>query len=201
MSIAFVCGNGQSRRVVELEHLRPHGSIYGCNAMYRDFVPDCLVATDRPIAQKIQESGYSAKHRFYTRKPMHGLGAFKAPEKYQGNSSGPLAVSIAASDGHKIIYLLGFDMGPTSNQKFNNIYAGTEFYKKLEDVPTYTGNWINQIKQLAKDFPTCTFVRVVGDTTAEINDIRAISNMIHMPMSDFLARMQTSQLNEPLPVK
>ena len=70
MSIAFVLGNGQSRSVIDLTRIQPLGPIYGCNGLYRDFEPDCLVATDRPIAGHIQRSGYSKKNRFY-REPSH----------------------------------------------------------------------------------------------------------------------------------
>ena len=46
MKIAFVIGNGQSRSHFNLNTLRGKGTIYGCNALYRDFMPDVLVATD-----------------------------------------------------------------------------------------------------------------------------------------------------------
>jgi hypothetical protein len=109
MSIAFVCGNGVSRKDIDLSRLKSHGSIYGCNAMYREFEPDCLIATDRAISEQIQKSGYSKNHRFYTRRPLAGLGAFALPKKYYGNSSGPNALAVAALDGHDTMYLLGFD--------------------------------------------------------------------------------------------
>ena len=64
MSVAFVLGNGQSRSVIDLTRIKPLGPIYGCNGLYRDFEPDCLVATDRPIAEHIQRSGYSKKIDF-----------------------------------------------------------------------------------------------------------------------------------------
>ena len=33
MSMAFVLGNGVSRKGVNLENLRSHGTIYGCTAL------------------------------------------------------------------------------------------------------------------------------------------------------------------------
>ena len=44
MNNLFCLGNGESRLEINLEDLRPHGKIYGCNALYRDFIPDVLVA-------------------------------------------------------------------------------------------------------------------------------------------------------------
>ena len=191
MTRAFVCGNGISRQAVDLNQLRPLGKIYGCNGLYRDFEPDCLVSTDRPIAEAIQNSGYSKSHRFHTRRPIQGLGALPVPKKYHGNSSGPIATSLAALDGHKTVYLLGFDMGPTENSKFNNIYAGTDFYKAINTVPTYTGNWVKQLCIIAKDFPQTTFVRVCGSTTADIKELKIIVNLHHIPMEVFLNRVNT----------
>jgi hypothetical protein len=186
-----VCGNGISRQAVDLNQLRSLGKIYGCNGLYRDFEPDCLVATDKPIAETIQKSGYSARHRFHTRKPIHGLGALPAPKKYHSNSSGPIATALAALDGHRTIYLLGFDLGPTVNLKFNNVYAGTDFYKRLDAAPTYTGNWVKQLCTIAQDFPQTTFVRVCGTVTADIRELKVFNNFLHIPMQMFLDRIAT----------
>lgn len=186
MTKAFIIGNGISRTAINLEWLRPHGKIYGCNALYRDFVPDVLVATDKPIAGAIQESYYAQKNRFYTRKPIDGLGAKKVPHEYYGFSSGPIATGLAAIDGHTEIYLIGFDMGPTANKQFNNVYADTEFYRTSTATPVYTGNWIKQLKKISSDFPKTRFFRVQGKTTAVVPDLEVVKNFIHMPMHTFL---------------
>ena len=187
MTRAFVLGNGVSRQSIDLERLRPYGKIYGCNALYREFTPDVLVATDRPIAAAIQQSGYALKHTFYTRRPLDGLGAHKISGPYYGYSSGPNAVALAADQGHAQIYMLGFDMGPADNNKFNNIYADTEFYKSSNSQPTYTGNWVKQLIQIVKDFPQTQFFRVHGPTTAKIEEFKNIANLQVMPMTEFLS--------------
>lgn len=188
MTVAFVLGNGQSRAAVDLRRIKSLGAIYGCNGLYRDWTPDCLVATDRPIAEAIQRSGYAKDHRFYTRKPLPDLGALVVPRKYHGNSSGPIACALAALDGHKRIYLLGYDMGPSPIMRFNNMYAGTEFYKSPEAAPTFTGNWIRQLVTIAGDFPKIRFIRVCGHTTATIKEFNNIENFEHIDMKTFLLR-------------
>ena len=157
MSAAFVLGNGVSRLQVDLDQLRQRGKIYGCNALYREFAPDVLISTDRGIAQTIQNAGYAQEHTMYTRKPLPGLGARTVPQSYFGFSSGPIAVAIAALDQHVAVYLIGFDMGPTASNKFNNVYADTEFYKKSSSLPTFTGNWIRQLTSICRDFPDTSF--------------------------------------------
>ena len=49
MKRVFCIGNGESRKGFDLEKLRQHGKIYGCNAIYRDFLPDVLTAVDHGI--------------------------------------------------------------------------------------------------------------------------------------------------------
>jgi hypothetical protein len=125
----------------------------------------------------------------YTRKPLPGLGARSVPQSYFGFSSGPIAVGIAAMEKHLAVYLIGFDMGPTTTNRFNNVYADTEFYKKSSSNPTFTGNWVRQIVTVTRDFPNTSFHRVMGDTTADIAELAGIKNMRHMSMADFLNRI------------
>jgi hypothetical protein len=190
MTCAFVLGNGVSRRSVSLPLLQSLGPTYGCNALYRDFAPTVLVATDAPIARVIQEAGYSAQHRFHTRKPLANLGALPVPEKYYAFSSGPIAVALAALDQHSPIFLVGFDMGPVES-RFNNVYADTEFYKASTAPPTFTGNWQRQIRRVVLDFPDQQFVRVQGSTTAAAPEIThlPLPNFSHMDMVEFLQRI------------
>lgn len=63
----FCIGNGESRKDFDLNTLRPHGKIYGCNAIYRDFTPDVLVAVDPGISHEIYHSGYCNKNEAWFR--------------------------------------------------------------------------------------------------------------------------------------
>lgn len=192
MSRAFVIGNGVSRQQIELSTLQALGKVYGCNALYRDFVPNVLVSTDKPISEKIQNSGYPLKNKHYTRKPIPGLGSLPVPQEYFGFSSGPIATSLAALDGAVSIYLVGFDMGPY-NRAFNNVYADTEFYKKSNAPPTFTGNWAKQLVRIAKDFPNCMFYRVHGTTTAVVPEFEKVPNLKPLDMSEFLNRINNTK--------
>jgi hypothetical protein len=193
MTRAFVLGNGISRQGVDLQQLKKYGTIYGCNALYREFTPDVLVATDRAIAAHIEKSGYPLENKFYTRRPIPESGALLLPKEYYGYSSGPNACGLAALDHHVHIYLLGFDMGPTQDQKFNNIYAGSEFYKPVNSSPTYTGNWVKQIVKIAQDFPNANFIRLTGSTTAHISELDTIKNLTHQDLDDFIDRINNKK--------
>lgn len=193
MSRAFVLGNGVSRLAVDLDVLKREGKVYGCNALYRTFTPDVLVSTDTPISTAIQQSGYAEQNRMYTRKPIPGLGAYMIPQQYFGYSSGPIATALAALDQNVAIYLIGFDMGPIGHDKFNNVYADTEFYKKSSARPTFSGNWARQLVQIMRDFPKTNFFRVKGETTADILEFNGVPNLVTMPMQDFLNRINNTK--------
>jgi len=57
----FCIGNGESRAPIDLIRLRPHGKIYGCNGLYRDFTPDVLTAVDGPMMHEVYQSGYKGE--------------------------------------------------------------------------------------------------------------------------------------------
>jgi hypothetical protein len=67
MSNVFCIGNGVSRKDLDLEKLRPHGKIYGCNALYRTFTPDVLSAVDHGIMHEIYHSGYAYNNECWFR--------------------------------------------------------------------------------------------------------------------------------------
>jgi len=191
--VAFVLGNGVSRESVDIARLMRRGSVYGCNGLYRTHTVTALIATDQPISRAIQESGYSKINRFYTRRPMADSGAQPVPKEYFGFSSGPIAVSIAARDYENPIYLIGFDMGPNQHGHFNNLYAGTEFYKPVGATPTYTGNWAKQLVKVISDYAKHRFIRVMGPTTSPIQELENIRNLETMPLETFLERINTKK--------
>jgi len=55
----FCFGNGNSRKDLDLNKYKQHGTVVGCNAVYRDFTPDILVALDSAMAHEIYRSGYA----------------------------------------------------------------------------------------------------------------------------------------------
>jgi len=189
---AFVLGNGQSRAAISVDDLMKLGPVYGCNALYRTHRVTALVATDRPIADEIQASGYSAHNRFYTRRPQSGTGALAVPRPYFGYSSGPIALALAAAESPgSRIYLLGFDLGPNQSGRFNNLFAGTEHYKKIEAGPTFTGNWIRQLVRVMQDHSDRQFVRVHGRTTAAVTEFEAVRNHSWVDLGEFERRINT----------
>jgi hypothetical protein len=63
--IAFVLGNGTSRKSINL-NLKSKGTVYGCNAVYREFEPDYLIAVDVKMILEINKAGYQHNHQVWT---------------------------------------------------------------------------------------------------------------------------------------
>lgn len=137
--------------------------MYACNAIYREFEPHYLIAVDVKMVNEIVASGYHKSHQVWTN-PNKGITTkhylnFFQPHK--GWSSGPTALWFASNQGHKEIYIFGFDYQGKQG-KFNNIYADTYNYKKSSDVATFHGNWLSQTEKTIKEFRAITYYRVIS---------------------------------------
>jgi hypothetical protein len=159
---AFVLGNGTSRSAIDPKKLLNFGKVYGCNAQYREYEPDYLIAVDVKMVNEIISSGYHKNNEVWTN-PNKGISTkefinFFNPHK--GWSSGPTALWMAAKKGYNEIYILGFDYQGIDG-KFNNIYANTYNYKKSTDTATFFGNWLSQTEKVIKEFKNIKFYRVI----------------------------------------
>jgi len=189
---AFVLGNGNSRLHVNPQELLNRGMVYGCNAQYREFAPHHLVCVDVKMINEVIASGYHKKHSVWTN-PNKGVSSkahinFFSPHK--GWSSGPTALHFAASNGHKEIFIHGFDFQGTKG-KFNNVYADTFNYKKSTDSATFFGNWLSQTHKTIKDFRNTKFYRVI-EPGAFIPDKLGpeLQNLKHITYAEFEDRFK-----------
>jgi len=132
MNTAFIIGNGTSRKGFELARLKPYGTIYGCNALYRDYpdhsIPDFLVAIDDGIITEIESSTYPSK-RFIV-PPMDER--WEPAECNIGrprSNAGMNAMREAIKAGCNQLICLGFDfMIETGDSMLSNLYDGTDNY-------------------------------------------------------------------------
>jgi len=160
----FVLGNGKSRLAIQPSELIGYGKIYGCNGLYREFEPDCLIAVDPKMVMEINATGYQHTHEVWTNgnaryKTLRGFNFFKPS---LGWSSGPTALEFASRSGVREIFILGFDYEGDQG-KFNNVYANSKNYKMSTDVATYYGNWMRQTEKVIRDFKHVRFFRLVND--------------------------------------
>jgi hypothetical protein len=184
---AFILGNGKSRLRLKLDELKFHATVYGCNALYREYTPDYLIAVDEKMVKEIEKTGYHLRQQLWTNPnkgvlKIPGLNYFKP---HKGWSSGPTALWLAARNQHQTIYIFGFDYEGI-DRRVNNVYADTPNYKKSTDVATYYGNWLNQTQQVIRDNKQIKFVRVVDTLNFKPPTLSQITtNFEHMSYEDF----------------
>ena len=118
----FLIGNGNSRKIFDLERLRGVGTIIGCNGLYREFTPDLLVSIDAKLIKEIGKSGYSGQCIIPLNRTVELPTAFKwKTERF--NTSGCFGLKfISKLLKPKECYMLGMDGYP------GNVYDGTENY-------------------------------------------------------------------------
>lgn len=189
-SIAFVLGNGVSRKSIKPIDLKPYGKIYGCNALYREFRPDYLVAVDAKMIKEITATNYHIQNKVYTNpsrytREIYGLNLFNPN---LGWSSGPSALNLASEHEYTTIYILGFDYEGLGKKQdlVNNIYSGTMNYKKINDRATYFGNWTRQTSTCIKKYSKVKYVRVVENFSSFVPDVLiGIPNLTHITVENF----------------
>jgi len=196
-SIAFVLGNGESRRGIEINDLKEKGTVFACNAVYRTHRPDFLVAVDPKMMLEIAETDYMIHNKVwsnfnvqYSKNPkiMDHCNWFKPS---LGWSSGPTALRMACEHGFKEIYILGFDYqghGDGKRFKLNNMFGDTRNYKKRNEEATFYGNWMNQTKRCLQDFKDVQFHRVIPKGWFKPKDIEWAGNIDHPTTEEFLAK-------------
>ena len=208
--IAFVLGNGESRMGIKIEDLKKHGTVFACNAVYRDETPDFLVAVDPKMVLEICESTYPKNHQVWSNfnaqynKNQVALNHINWFKPSLGWSSGPTALRMACDRKFKVIYMLGFDYkGHTDTAKnnrmaFNNVFKDTRNYKKSKDEATFYGNWMNQTKKCLQDFKDVKFNRVVPKDWFKPKDLEWKGDLTTISTEEFLQKFQLEKKIEKI---
>jgi len=185
--IAFVLGNGKSRLQVDHTKLVENGTVYGCNALYREFSPDYLVAVDPRMVAEIARTNYQLTNLVYTNRSRSydNIEGLNFLEPMRGWSSGPSAIWLAAQHKHKEIYLIGFDFAGI-NGKVNNVYANTQNYKRDTEEEIFYKNWVKQIQIIFREYPKTKFLRVGTSESYEPIEFKNFRNIHHYDVTKFV---------------
>lgn len=172
---AVVIGNGPSRLELTktqnlFQLLKKHkggllagGAVqtYGCNALYTDFDPDFLVCSN-DMADEISKSGYCNSHIVYgTADAVTTFpGKFYLTPQNPGWDAGAIAAYLACFDGHKQVYLMGFDCHSGEDYTNYNVYAGTRNYPKFISANTEEF-FTRSLLHVMKTYSDVEFIRVM----------------------------------------
>ena len=185
---AFVLGNGLSREPIDPNDMSKIGPVYGCNALYRTFSPDYLVAVDVKMILEINKAGYQHNHEVWTNpnKSYHKIKGLNVFHPSKGWSSGPTALWLATQHQHEKVFILGFDyQGLEDGKRLNNIYADTPNYKKSMEGATFFGNWLRQTQTVIKDNPHTTYYRVIQPDNYIPDQLNSFANLKTIFVEDF----------------
>jgi len=193
MNVACVIGNGPSRKLLDLQDISSCMTTYGCNAIYRDFIPHYLISMDNYMVKDIIGDNIHYNTKFYTQHSNqvdelyndgHPINFFHG--KISNYDSGNAALYLAGKS-HDIVYMIGFDY--SVNGKMPNVYAGTKNYHKTNEYPasdSTANKWKSRLLQTCKTHTHTKFVRV-----------RCIFPEINLNVPNFI-EISTEQFKEEL---
>ena len=166
---AYCIGNGPSRKGFDLRKLKATGQTYGCNALYRDFIPDFIFSVDTNMSMKMVEDEVGLKAVHYApalqanRKESKGM--IHLIPNNPNWISGNVAFWTAGVHGHRNIYLIGYDFREYGKGELNNIYQNTDNYGERNDDKIFDG-WLKQFRDMLKMRPYVNYT-VVHDNPPE----------------------------------
>jgi len=193
---AIAIGNGESRIGFDLQYITNHKAgfggadrlqSYGCNALYRDWSPDFLIATGDDMVKEIATSGYCDQGIVY----VNGGYILDYPGKFYlipqnvYYDAGSLAAYMACFDGHKKVFLLGYDSYHGLGVQ-NNIYKGTNAYPP-EDEKQHHAYFTLTLKHVMEVYNDVEFVRIMP--TAQWwwpDEILSLPNVRTLDMRSFV---------------
>ena len=124
---AFIIGNGTSRKEFDLNSLQG-GTVFGCNALYREYMPDYLVSIDDGIIQEIMKSEFP-KDKFIVPPLEEQWEPAECNRNRPRSNAGMNAMHEAIKMGHKLLFCLGVDFLIWDEaQSVSNIYEGSANY-------------------------------------------------------------------------
>lgn len=181
-NVAIIVGNGKSREEIDLNTLVGQGTIYGTNALYRDFAGwDYLVAIDDRMIDEIKTTSMR----------LAGQAIFPPEkERYEettgrrGNA-GMCAMREAIRNGADILYCIGFDFILAGADSVLNVYGGSKNYEPQTQEGLMEAGFhrLQYLEWFAMQNPDVQFVFVFPDK-GQVKPIEA-PNVIGMQMSTF----------------
>ena len=193
---AYCIGNGPSRKDFDLTKLKPTGQTYGCNALYRDFMPDFIFSVDSKMTKQMMDDDVGLKTFHYApalevnrykRDDLHMIPnnpqwLYKRPAELHLIPSNPRWISgnvafwVASVHGHKNIYLIGYDFREYGPGQLNNIYQDTECYGERNQATIFEG-WLKQFRDMIKMRPDVNFTVVHDNPPDYLNYLQTGSDL------------------------
>ena len=189
---AICLGNGRSRlnrNPDKIEHsnsikiLQYYNVIYGCNAIYREFMPDFLIMTQQILASKVPED-----YRDITYSTQEITRRYPGFNLLPGNvrlDAGTAAAYLACFHGAKTVFLFGYDGQPQEGYN-NNIYSGTEYYPEDNHEVNHS-NWLRNLSHIMVTYNDVTFYRVTPNPEDHYRELLRLPNYKPINFDQFIS--------------
>lgn len=192
-NIAFIVGNGPSRKPVDLYDLSESGKVFGCNALYRDFPGlDYLVAIDEGMIEeitRIDDPAFKAEVIFPIEDERYESAEYNPYQRRRSNA-GMNAMLEAIRRGHNMLYCLGFDFILEGDASVDNIYKNSNNYGPATHAHASDNYYrIAYLEWFARQHPDVTFVMVVPEGVSR-KKVDA-ENMIGMTIPTFIQKLHS----------
>ena len=174
---AYCIGNGPSRKGFDLTKLKDTGQTYGCNALYRDFIPDFIFSVDSPVTlEMVKEKVYEKSIHYapsleVNRHPKGGPPYLHLIPNNPYWVTGSVSFWTAGVHGHKNIYLVGYDFREYGLGELNNIYQDTENYGERNGGDIMNG-WLKQFRDMIKMRPYVNYTVVHDDPPEYLHNLQ-----------------------------
>ena len=169
MKFAFCIGNGESRKHFDVSTLKPYGTVYGANAIFRDTEVDHLVCCDRRMTMETVSAKYTGT--VYTREDWYSFFPYDnikclpelpwtESEKWTQSfhmGSGLHAVNLALQNSVDVVVVIGHDFWG-KGELHNNLYKGTDNYADVVAPAVDPSFWIKQFQRFFELYPDTQFV-------------------------------------------
>tara|TARA_Y100001949_G_scaffold23087_1_gene16520 strand:+ start:150 stop:881 length:732 start_codon:yes stop_codon:yes gene_type:complete len=129
----FVLGNGPSRKNIDISKL--DGVVIGCNACYRDFTPDVIVAHDAGIISDIVDSGFDGDCYF-----THDSWNLLPAEVYSTVKNGSEHETERKVGDNNFVYISGLDKNVELPQRYI-IWVSDNWSHKIKNIGTEVMGW------------------------------------------------------------
>lgn len=195
--IGFVIGNGESRLGYDFSSLRERGKVYGCNINYKDIDVDVAYMADPHVIRHALAEKANQDIVLYTREKwrFHATDYNVLPFPTLPESSieralqpkhwgtGHYAILGACTDGCDHIFIFGFDMWKSINNKVNNVYKdsawewnSSRLYKPADSKAINPSYWLKHFAYLFTWFPDIEFTIVQTENWQIPEEWQDISN-------------------------
>jgi hypothetical protein len=179
VSSAVVIGNGESRKLIDIESLKINNVLIGCNAIHRDIVVDHLVCCDRRMVEEAVDNPTTEHTKIYVREdwfkyyrkvqkrknissvPNLPYRGDQRPDRPEHWGSGGYALLVAAQLEFDNIIVVGFDLY-SKNNKVNNVYKDTINYSAADNQSVDYSYWVYQTSKVFQHFSNISFT-IVND--------------------------------------